>query len=414
MKVGDTMNDAARDHGKPLDGVRVLAVEQMQSLPYATQMLARLGADVVKVESPKGGDSGRGSLPAVDDPHGRPIGATFLRNNFGKRSISVDLKDPRGRDLVLELAPRFDVFCQNFRAGVIDRLGLGYDHIVAVHPRVVYCSISGFGTTLPTPYGDRPAYAPIVEAMAGLYDFRRYPDRAPLASPLGALGDTGSALFATIGILAALRHRDLTSMGEHVDIAMLDSMVALGDAGINYLSLGITSGGDTPGINDAFAASDGYFVMQCGRPHMFEALANLIGTPEWLTDPDLATGVHWRARLEDRIRPAVEAWAAHRTRAEACEALGDAGIAAGPVQTAAEVIADEHTAAHGMVVEFERPAGDGPPVLAVGNPVKLSNTTEGPETRMPWLGEHTDSVLHTELGFDDDTLAALRADSVIA
>ena len=105
MKLGDTMNDAARDHGKPLDGVRILAVEQMQSLPYATQMLARLGADVVKVESPKGGDSGRASLPAVDDPHGRPMGATFLRNNFGKRSISVDLKDPRGRDLVLALAP---------------------------------------------------------------------------------------------------------------------------------------------------------------------------------------------------------------------------------------------------------------------------------------------------------------------
>jgi len=414
MKLGDTMNDAAREFGKPLDGVRILAVEQMQSLPYATQLLARLGADVVKVEPPNGGDSGRGALPAIDDPQGRPMGATFLRNNLGKRSISVNLKDPRGRDLVLRLASRFDVFCQNFRAGVIDHLGLGYDAVAAIHPRVVYCSISGFGTRLPTPYGDRPAYAPIVEAMAGLYDFRRYPDRAPLASPLGALGDTGAALFATIGILAALRHRDLTGMGEHVDIAMLDAMIALGDAGINYLSLGIESGGDTPGINDAFAASDGYFVMQCGRRHMFEALATLIGTPEWLDDPDLATGVHWRARLEDRIRPAVEAWAAPRTRAQACAALGDVGIAAGPVRTAAEVIADEHTALHGMVVEIERPNGDGPPVLAVGNPVKLSNTTEGPETRMPWLGEHTDTVLRAELDLDDDTIATLHADGVIA
>lgn len=414
MKLGEVHNAGAASAGKPLDGVRVLAVEQMQSLPYATQMLARLGADVVKVESPQGGDSGRGALPMVPDPDGRPLGATYLRNNLGKRSIAVDLKSERGRTLVLELAPRFDVFCQNFRAGVIDRLGLGYPDVAAVHPGVVYCSISGFGTTLPTPYGDRPAYAPIVEAMAGLYDWRRYPDRAPLASPLGALGDTGSALFATIGILAALRHRDATGVGEHVDIAMLDAMVALGDAGVNYLSLGIGGGGETPGINDAFAAADGFFIVQCGRPKMFEDLARLIGHEEWLTDPDLATAAHWRARLEDRVRPAIEGWAATRTRDEACAALGGAGIAAGPVKTAAEVVVDEHVVGHGMVVEIDRPQGDGPPVFTTGNPVKLSNTADGPERRMPWLGEHTDEVLAAELGLDAGTIAALRADGVVA
>src|SRR5689334_12128180 len=129
MRLGDVANEAARGYGKPLDGVRVLAIEQMQSLPYATQLLARLGADVVKVESPKGGDSGRGSLPAMEDPQGRRVGATFLRNNLGKRSIGVDLKSGAGRELVLRLAPRFDVVAENFKSGALGRMGLGYDDI---------------------------------------------------------------------------------------------------------------------------------------------------------------------------------------------------------------------------------------------------------------------------------------------
>src|SRR5262245_57030296 len=131
---------------RPLEGVRVLAIEQIQALPYATQMLARLGATVVKVEPPGRGESGRQALPAVEDPEGRLMGATFLRNNFNKRSIAVDLKNPAGRDLILQLAPRFDIVCQNFKAGTIDRLGLGYDDIKAVHPSVVYLSVSAFGT----------------------------------------------------------------------------------------------------------------------------------------------------------------------------------------------------------------------------------------------------------------------------
>src|SRR6188472_336551 len=138
MRLGDVANADAAGAGKPLDGVRILALEQMQALPYATQLLARLGADVVKVESPAGGDLGRSSLPAMHDPDGRQVGATFLRNNLNKRSICVDLKDPRGRDLVLALAPHFDVIAENFKAGAIARLGLGYDDIAAVHPAGIY------------------------------------------------------------------------------------------------------------------------------------------------------------------------------------------------------------------------------------------------------------------------------------
>ena len=151
MKLGDTGNPDALPFGKPLDGVRVLALEQMQALPYATQLLARLGAEVVKVESTKGGDLGRGSLPGMPDPEGRNLGATFLRNNLGKRSMCVDLKAPEGRELILDMAPKFDIVAENFKGGALARMGLGYDDIAAVHPAVVYVSVSGFGNIAPTP-----------------------------------------------------------------------------------------------------------------------------------------------------------------------------------------------------------------------------------------------------------------------
>ena len=177
MRLGDVANAGAAAAGKPLDGVRILALEQMQALPYATQLLARLGADVVKVENPSGGDLGRGSQPAMTDPEGRSVGATFLRNNLGKRSICIDLKSPAGRDLVLQLAPRFDVVAENSKAGAMARLGLGYADIAAVHPRAIYLSVSGFGNTVPSPYDAWPAFAPIVEAMSGIYEFKRRGDQ---------------------------------------------------------------------------------------------------------------------------------------------------------------------------------------------------------------------------------------------
>src|SRR5436305_13672443 len=208
---------------RPREGVRILAAEQMQALPYATQLLARLGADVVKVEPPAG-ESGRASQPAMLDPQGRPVGATVLRNNLGKRSVAIDLKSDKGRELFLELVPRFDVVAENFKAGTMDRLGLGYDAVRAAHPSVIYASVSGFGSD-GSPYGSWPAYASIVEAMSGIYDYTRRPDEPPRANPVGALGDISSALFAAIGILAALRHRDLTGEAQRLDVAMTDAPV---------------------------------------------------------------------------------------------------------------------------------------------------------------------------------------------
>ena len=416
MRLGDTANSGAAAFGKPLDGVRVLAAEQMQALPYATQLLARLGADVVKVEHPVTGESGRASTPAVRDPDGRDVGATYLRNNLGKRSVGIDLKAPEGRELFLALAQRFDIVAENFKPGTMDRMGLGYDDIARVAPRAIYVSISGFGNTVETPYRDWPAYAAIVEAMSGIYEYKSGPDHPPVTIPVGALGDISSALFGVVGILAALRHRDRTGEGQYVDIAMYDAMVAMTDVVTNFWSLGVRPDPERSlqVICEGFRASDGYVVLQVVREHQFFRLAELIGRPEWKDDPRFATRAGWGAALENEIRPAIEAWTGKRTKLEAANELTDAGIVAGPSNSAQDVISDKHVAARSMLVEMPRPDGVAEPVLIPGNPVKLSKMTEGPETRVPWVGEHTAGVLAEELGLDDARLAELRARAVIS
>lgn len=414
MRVGDISHPERAQYGKPLDGIRVLSLEQQQALPYATQLLARLGADVVRVEHPGRGETGRDTQPSMKDPQGRSTGATFLRNNLGKRSVAIDLKAPQGRDLVLQLAPRFDVIAENFRAGTLARLGLGYDDIAKVHPKAVYCSITGFGAGGESSYAAWSAFAPVVEAMSGFYDQKRRPEQPPPVGVAGGLGDTSSGLFAVVGILAALRHRDAKGIGQHVDIAMYDAMVAMTDVPMNFMSLGKTDLITPPSIVAPFRASDGWFVMMCSRRAQFEVLAKIVGREDWLTDPRLPGPVAWGAHVEDIIRPAVEAWASGRTKREVCDILNGAGVAVGPCHSVDEVIADPHIQARNMVVEMQRPDGVERPVLTPGNPVKLSKSTEGPETRVPWIGEHTAEVLAQELGLDDAALAALRAAKVVA
>jgi formyl-CoA transferase len=400
---------------RPLDGVRVLAAEQMQALPYATQLLARLGAEVVKVEHPTHGESGRGALPAMVDPEGRKVGATFLRNNLNKRSVGIDLKTPAGRDLFLALVPHFDVVAENFKPGTMDRMGLGYDDVAAVHPSVVYLSISGFGNTTETPYRSWPAYASIVEAMSGIYEYRSGPDRPPTTIPVGALGDISSGMFGVIGVLAALRHRDRTGEGQYVDIAMFDAMISMTDIVTNFWSMGVRPDNQTaPVICEGFRAKDGYVVMQVVREPQFERLADIVGKPEWRDDPRFATREGWVAHLEDEIRPAVEAWLSTRTKLAASEELTAAGIVAGPSNSAADVIADPHVAARNMLVEMARTDDVDEPILIPGNPVKLSKMAESPETRVPWVGEHTADVLRAELDLDDAELAELREVGVIS
>ena len=413
MRLGDVVDPDDLANGRPLDGIRILALEQMQALPWATQLLARLGADVVKVEPPSGGDQGRGSLPAMADPGGRSVGATFLRTNLNKRSICVDLKSDRGRRLVLDLVPRFDVVAENFRAGALDRLGLAYADVAKVHPAVVYLSVSGFGHS-GSPYQDLPAFAPVAEAMSGIYEMKRQRDDPPVVAPVGALGDIGTALFGVVGVLAGLRHRDQTGRGTHVDVAMLDAMVAMTDIVTSFWSMGLRGGDLGPLLMHGFRAADGWFIVQVGREHQFARLVEAIGHPDWAEDPRFATRQGWLDHLDDVLRPAIEAWAADQTSMEAARALGAVGVAAGPCLSDEQVVADPHLAARSMLVEVPRTDGVQQPVLVPGNPVKMSGVAEGPETRVPWLGEHTDEVLAAELGLDAATLASLRADGVIA
>lgn len=413
MRLGDVANEDALPFGKPLEGVRVLAVEQMQALPFGTMLLARLGADVVKVEHPREGESGRGAVPFMTDLDGRKAGATYVRNALDKRSVGIDLKHPEGKALVKALAPHFDVFAENFKAGTMRKMGLAYDDIVAVQPSVIYVSVSGFGNTVPSPYDAWPAYAPIVEAMSGLYAYKQVGDNPPMVGPAGALGDISAAMFATVGVLSALRQRDRTGQPQYVDIAMFDSMVAMADLVVNFWSMGLRGNRQAPLIMDGFRAKDGWFIVQVGREHQFERLAHTLGKPEWLTDPRFATREGWRTHLDDTICPAVEAWAADKTKLEACDVLARDGIAAGPVFTPEDIVADPHVAARDMLVEVPRTDGVEDPVLIPGNPVKISGVARGPETYPPRIGEHTAEVLAAELGLSEAELTKLRADGVI-
>jgi crotonobetainyl-CoA:carnitine CoA-transferase CaiB-like acyl-CoA transferase len=415
MRIGDVRHPERAGAGKPLDGVRVLAVEQMQALPYATQLMAQLGAEVVKVEPPGRGDAGRHSQPALTDKDGRRVGATYLRNNLGKQSIAIDLKRPEGRALFERLVPHFDVVADNMRPGAMDALGIGPDAVAKLAPRAIYLAISGFGARGESPYRDWPAYAPVAEAMGGLYEPNRRGDAPPPVVVAGALGDIATSLFAVIGVQAALRHRERTGLGQLVDVALYDAMVAVSDMPPFLWSMGAPerwASSGSIGICAAFRAKDGFFVVAVFREHQFERLARAIGCDAWLGDPRFATREDWARQTEPVVRPALEAWARDKTKLEAARALSELGIVAGPSNGAADLWNDPHVRARDMLHEVPRPDG-GRDMLVVGNPVKLSRVAEGPLAPFPSLGEHTDRVLRAELGIGDDALARLRERGVI-
>ena len=408
---------------QPLLGVTILAAEQMHAMPHATQLMGLMGAEVVKVE-PIQGESGRAGKPSVVDRDGRNTGSTFMRNNLGKASIALDLKSDAGRDLFLRLAQGVDVVAENFRPGTADRLGIGYGAVSAVNPAVVYVSISGFGnrTDPASPYREWPAYAPIVEGMAGLYEYSRVGDGPPQLAIAGALGDTGAGLYAVIGTLAALHERGRTGKGTHVDVSMYDSMIAIADI-VHVASTGVDPRGVLKGVGilHSFRASDGWFNVEVVREPHFPRFAEAVGHPEWTEDERLATRAGWDEQMETIIRPAVEAWARDKTKLEAAGKLATRGVAAGPVNLAADIRDDPHVRARSFVHEV--PAPDGSRELAiVGNPIGfgVGFGAEGggeatPEPR-PWpvLGEDTDRVLRERLGLDEREIEDLRTKGAIA
>ncbi|HEY8154960.1 MAG TPA: CaiB/BaiF CoA-transferase family protein [Myxococcota bacterium] len=415
MRLGEIRHQERLPAGRPLDGVRVLSVEQMQALPYATQLMAHLGADVVKVETPKTGDAGRVSQPSLEDVDGRRVGATYLRNNLSKQSLAIDLKHPDGRALFERLVPRFDVVAENLRPGAMRALGLGPEAIAKLSPRTVTVSISGFGSGGESPYASWPSYAPVAEAMSGLYEPNRKEGQPPPVVVAGALGDVGTALFAVIGTLAALRHRERTGLGQHVDLAMFDAMIAISDMPAHLWSMGAPerwAASGSLGVCAGFRARDGHFVVAVFREHQFQRLAQAVGHPEWSQDPRFATREGWALHTDSVIRPALEHWARDKSKLEASRELCAAGIVAGPSNTAADLSQDPHVALRDMLIEVPRTDAERP-FLVVGNPVKLSRVAEGPVRRFPSLGQHTDATLREDLGLSEPEIAALRASGAI-
>ncbi len=418
MRLGETANEQASAFGRPLDGVRVLALEQMQTLPFATQLMARLGAEVIKVEQVGRGDAGRAALPSLTRENGEKMGATFLRNNLGKESVAIDLQSARGRQLVLDLCAEVDVACENLGPGKAKRLGLDYESMRQGHPELIYLSISGFGNDGMSPYETWPAYASVAEAMSGIYEYARRPQQPPIINPVGGLGDTGTGMFGLIGVLAALRHRDATGLGQYVDVSMFDAMVSICDLAVNYWSMGHYRQPDEP-INppfilDSFQSAHGWFILQMVRDHQFERLANLVGHPEWVGDGRFATRQGWRDHFDEVLRPAIEAWAADKTNFEAARALAENGLAAAPCSAAPDVASDPHVARRNMLVEMARSDGVDQPVLVAGNPIKMSLVAEGPERDVPLMGEHTAAVLKSVLDLEDTVVDELLAAGVIS
>jgi crotonobetainyl-CoA:carnitine CoA-transferase CaiB-like acyl-CoA transferase len=399
----------------PLSGVSVLAAEQMHALPHATQLLALLGAEVIKVE-PLAGEAGRSGKPTLVEADGSATGSTFVRNNLGKSSIAIELKSAAGRDLFLRLARTVDVVAENFRPGTADRLGIGHRDVSAVHPEVIYVSVSGFGnsTEPASPYREWAAYAPIVEGMAGLYEYSRSAESPPRPAIAGALGDTAPGLYAVIGVLAALHERTRTGQGCHVDVSMYDAMIAVADV-VHPASMGVDPSRALEGIGilHAFRARDGWFTVEVVREAHFPRFAESVGHPEWLDDERLRTRAGWSTHMDDVIRPGVEAWAAERTKLEAASELARCGVAAGPVNAAADIVADPHVRERGLVHSW--PTDDGE-VRVVGNPIAFRSNGESRTARpdrWPLLGEDTASVLSTRLGMTTDEIEHLRSEGVL-
>jgi crotonobetainyl-CoA:carnitine CoA-transferase CaiB-like acyl-CoA transferase len=399
-----------------LDGIKVLDLSRVLAGPWAGQMLADLGADVIKVERPGAGDDTRAwGPPWLKDAEGRDTrdAAYFFCANRNKRSVAIDIATPDGQALVRRLAAEADVLLENFKVGGLRQYGLDYESLKAVNPRLIYCSITGFGQD--GPYAQRPGYDFLIQGMGGLMsvtgpaEVSREPGVAGEPLPEGqgpqkvgvALVDIMTGLYASIGVLAALQHRHATGEGQHIDLALLDVQVAaLANQTANHLIGGLVPkrmGNAHPNIvpYQDFPTADGDMIVAVGNDAQFARLAESAGHAEWAGDDRFATNA---ARVANRavLIPLLRQATVMRTTREWIERLEAAGVPCGPINRLDEVFADPQVVARGLRVDLPHPVAGTVP--GVANPIRLSASPVAYRTAPPLLGQHTDEVLRDWLG----------------
>lgn len=421
------MNDASLP-STPLAGVRVLDLSRVLAGPWCTQTLADLGADVVKIERPMrngaGGDDTRGWGPPFlrdRDGHDTAEAAYYLGANRNKRSVTVDIAQPAGQALIRRMAERSDVFVENFKVGDMARYGLDSASLLALNPRLVYCSITGFGQT--GPYRDRAGYDYAVQGMGGLMSVtgpsrQEIADDAPGGGPqkVGvAVADLFTGMYASTAILAALRHRDATGQGQAIDMALLDTQVAmLANLGANYLATGVApqrAGNAHQNIvpYQVFEVSDGHMILAVGNDGQFAKFCEVAGRPELAVDPRFARNAD-RVRHRAVLVPMLAELMRLRRKSDWLAALEAAKVPCGPINDLAEVFADPQVRARGMTVAMAHPLADD--LRLVASPMKFSKTPVTYRRPPPLLGENTVEVLR-DLGLTAEEVASLRSSGVI-
>jgi formyl-CoA transferase len=404
----------------PLKDVFVLDLSRILAGPWATQVLADLGATVVKVERPgEGDDTRRWGPPWLKDGAGRDSAesAYYLGANRGKQSVAIDFTRPEGAELVRALAKRAQVVVENFKVGGLAKYGLDWPALRAINPRLVYCSITGYGQT--GPYAQRAGYDAAIQAEGGLMSITGEPDGVPGGGPqkVGvAVADLMTGMYAVAGILAALRHADATGEGQQIDLALLDTQVGwLANQAMNYLVGGVAPGRQGtahPNIvpYQVMPAADGHFMLAVGNDAQFRRCCAVVGHPEWADDPRFATNaarVAHRAELVPLLASALR----RRPAREWLDALARETVPCAPVNTIDQVFADPQVQARGMRIDLPHPLGGTVPM--VGSPLKLSATPVEYHRAPPLLGADTCAVLGEHLGLDEAAIEALAAQGVI-
>ncbi len=394
----------------PLEGIIVLDLARVLAGPFCSMTLSDLGAEVIKIEHPNGGDPARGTGPFIDD-----YSSYFLSINRGKRSVTLDLHTGQGVDLLRRLAEKADVLVENFRPGTMDRFGLGPDDLLRRAPHLVYCSISGFGQT--GPYANLPALDIIVQGMGGIMSITGEPGGPPIR-PGASIGDIAGGLYGAVGVLSALVERAVSGKGQHVDISMMDCQLAIQE---NALSRFFATG-EVPGPIgtrhpvatpfQAFEAADGWVVVAVfgGLKDRWPLFCAVIDRVDLIDDPDYENG--WkRTQHYDRLEPVLNEALRARTVDDWIARFREVGIPCGPINRIDQVAADPQVAAREMIVEAEGPGGV--KLKVVASPVKLSRTALPTPTASPGLGDDTTEVLGGLLGVDDAEIEALRGEGVV-